>query len=332
MDTKDTENYMACRERTERLNLELGLIASVLHYDHLHHELPEEFTFPDFLFDTFTPPFGLLSELDFTFSHINVILSGPFVPSVHGALFNSRKLIDEKSMRFEFDKKKAKKINSDDYIYHPSQRLVNHLHHPDLWKVLLGTECASITEMTDIGSLVSFYNAKIRANDEDVVKKVMQRAERLSPADHAEYLRTDNHEDRLWEKIYESIAWSGLSGGTKRFAAASFLYACPDDCCTVDIISKTGIYTRMEKTPSPIGDGFTVTHVIPQRRVKFEETVPKEYEIGESEKFVLHCVRYRRNGSYSLNSSWVDVVAEWIANPQDLSIENGILTDKLKAE
>jgi hypothetical protein len=292
--------------------------------------LPEEFSFPDFDFQTFTPSFGLLSEIDFTFSHINVILSGPFVPSVHGPLFNSRKLIDEKSMKFEFDKKKGNKINSDAFVYQPDQRLVDHPDHPDLWKVILGTECASITEMTDIGAIVSFFNAKIRANDEDVVKRVMQRAERLAPVDHAEYLKTDNYEDCLWDKIYESIAWSSLSAGTKRFAAASFLYACPDDCCTVDIVSKTGIYTRMEKTPSLVGDGFTVTHVIPQRRAKFEEIVPDDYKIGDYEEFVLHCIRYRRNGLYSLNSPWVDIVSEWIANPKDLSYETGILTDKLR--
>jgi len=324
------EHYKKCLETAQKLNMDLGLLSTLNYYDVLHQHLPNDFSYPDFKFENFQPPFGVLSEIDFTFSHINILLSGEYNPAAHNRLFNSKRIIDEESMKVEFERKKDKRITLNTFDYDPEQRQLYHPQHRNLWHVLLSTECATITEIKPEGPKITYYQAKIRSNDEDIVDKLSQQAQYKAPEQFEEYLTTQNYLDILQQKAYESVAWSGLSAGTKRFAAAAFLHSCPDKKFAIDIASKTGVYTRIDKDSTRKGQEILITHTIPQRTHKFPETqIPEEWKIGQSEQFLLHCVQYTRNNTYSLKEPWVDLKAEWIANPQDTNQEKGIKTNKI---
>ena len=76
----------------------------------LHERMPSDFAYPDFKFENFKPPFGVFSEIDFTFSHINILLSGEYNPTVHNRLFNAKRAVEENLMRIEFERKRDKRI------------------------------------------------------------------------------------------------------------------------------------------------------------------------------------------------------------------------------
>ena len=155
---------------------------------------------------------------------------------------------------------------------------------------------------------MSWYQAKIRSNDEDIVDKLTLQAQYKAPEQHDQYAQIPNYTDILQQKAYESVAWAGESAGTKRFAAAAFLHSCADKRFTIDIVSKTGIYSRIEKDMTRKDKEITITHVVPQRANKFRGLqIPSSWEIGQSEKLVLHCIEYTRNKSYSLTEPWVDI-------------------------
>ena len=187
----------------------------------------------------------------------------------------------------------------------------------------MDTDCATVIEYkpTENIYITSHYKARIKDDDKTLVDLLIKK---IKSENRKASMNDSSVRQIVREKIYESIAWPGKTAGTKHFAAASFLYRNPDARFAIDIFSRTGIYTRIQKEPKEI----TITHVMPQRLDKFEQIDPA-FVIGNNEQFVLYCVRYKRNNNLSVNRQvpWVDVTYEWIADLNDPS--TGIRVNKL---
>jgi hypothetical protein len=310
------EQYRQCLDITHKANIEAGLLEPLRQYERI-----PQLSYPDIPFEKLSPPFGLLGEDLLTVSNICVTLFNQYGPR-HDRLFKTKTAIDAGSISEAVSVgKQGISLPSD---YNPTWRQVTHDRFPDLKKILMQTDCATIIEpRQNKGYMATNYKSKLFDDDDELVDMVIALC-------REERVKVDSKNDPVYRKkvrakIYESIAWTALAEGTKHFAAASFLYNCTDKRFVIDVHSSSGIYSRIEKDDEIV----SITHIMPQRREKFDEKVPDAWLLRDEEDFVLYCVEYSRNNNFSVTSPWVDIEREWIANPKKPSFQEGLPTEIL---
>lgn len=328
--------YQKCLETTNLMNIKMGLLQPLDLYDRIHQAFPDIFQFPDIPLSSLEPPFAILPERKLTHSYIGVILNGPFQPR-HDSLFVAKTPIDVNSINEELTsrKKPRRKVA---FEYKPSYRNVAkdglhdaHTGYSKLLSVLYETDCATVVEFkeNERAYIATHFKAKIYDDDENLVDLIIEQCKQNNIRIRSK--KNPAFRNRIRAKAYESVAWRGSSSGTKFFAASSFLYHCTDRKFVIDILSGAGVYTRINKDQSRKGREILITHMMPQRRSKFTGEIDEDWILGDSEKFVLYCVQYVRNNNFSpkRDVSWVDVIDEWIVNPEKPNREQGIHTNKL---
>ncbi len=322
------KEYGDCLNKTDLININVGLLKPFYLYDELHKIIPKKFKYPDIELDSLIHPFKEHEEMDFLYSHIGIILKNRYIEfGKHKNLFASKTRVDATSIegiikQFE---KKGRIMPSKYFKFEKEYKFINNKGYSDLTNILLGTECATITDQGLKGFRTFYYKAKIVAKDDILVNNFLKKSQKNDIIIPSSLHELASYKKKLRKKLYESIAWSGNSEGTKHFAAAAFLYTCTDKRFIIDIVSKAGIYTRICKER----DSTKIKHTMLQRKNKFIKKIPKKWVFGNWEKFIIYCVEYKRNNNWSLTAPWVDIEKEWIANPKKLDYKEGIETHKL---
>jgi hypothetical protein len=319
MSSEPTQDYDECARLTFDTNIRVGLLKPFHHYEVLNKISPNTFRYPIIDPLRLVHPFRHIPERTYPFSHIGVILHSRYTEKAQGHLFSSKTRVDITTINQEMDDLREQtctdSVPSNHFEYHPDARIVGHSDYDDLTDLFLRTDCATITCLGKEGYMTLYYKAKISVNDKKLVANLWNETQKrgISINDSENVYKT-----RLRRKMYEFVAWSANSQGTKHFAGTAFLQRCKESKFIIDIFSKCGIYTRIEKTEGK----NIITHFSIQRKDSLDgalNDLSDDWFIKSSEPFVIYGISYQSNDNLSITAPWVTRDGEFIIHPQNHS-------------
>lgn len=122
---------------------------------------------------------------------------------------------------------------------------------------------------------------------------------------------------QLADKLYEHVGWPN-TGGQKHLAASCLQLNLDAPGLAIDILSKSGAYTRLQLDSS---DNPAVRHILLQHKGALEKylktPIPADYLIEK--EYALLSLTYRRNETHELDRPWMVIVDQNIVHPEEPS-------------
>jgi hypothetical protein len=193
---------------------------------------------------------------------------------------------------------------------------VNSLDFSILYEILMMTDGATIVHWMKRERTFGAYSFKatIETPGDTAIRKLLKECDRNLDAvpkkDTPEY---EAFKRGLGRKVYEIIAWPHYGRGKKHRAAGRLAVLSPSSYLVVDVLSKAGIYSRIEVYDK--GKEIVTTHKVVQPASVFDSPPGEEYRIPGHPGHVIFAARYRRNNNYSLDSCWITLTDEFFVNP-----------------
>lgn len=305
--------YRKTLEITDLANVVRGLGTPFDYYDH-----SSEHRYPLIDLGLLRPPFR--EDIDeaqfFMHSHINVIIDGTLRKD-YERLIKEPTLVDKTAVDAVVETRKRKDEipvqGIQGYDYEGKHRLVTNDDFPILYEIIMRSDNASFIYYPkgDKGKFgLYLFRGRINPFEGSAVRRLVRDCEEHDVAiPKGKELR--RFKERLSRKIYEIIAWPWVGKGTKHLAAGRLVLLLGASRFCVDVLSKSGIYSRTEVDR----DEITTTHKMLQLSEIFgRRELPDEYVAGKERNYVLYSIRFRRNKHFSAESCWVDFDGDYFLN------------------
>ena len=120
---------------------------------------------------------------------------------------------------------------------------------------------------------------------------------------------------RLADKLYEHVAWPN-TGGQKHLAASCLHLNLDSPGLTIDILSKSGTYTRLssDQDRNPVVQHITIQHKEDLQPL-LTQPIPIDYLLDN--QYALVSFIYRRVNTYDLEQPWLMISEQELVCPEN---------------
>lgn len=218
-----------------------------------------------------------------------------------------------------------------DYEYGREDRFVKNEGFSDLLRAVATPDYGSIVTLdkTEEDYKMDFFNAKIDNVHRDCkegLKKKIDKEGLKRPKRNENENQYNTYMKKLVNKIYEMCGGSSATG-EKHFATGYLIQEFTNTKIAADIMSTTGIYTRIRRDPVNDKDedwGEVNGLEVNNTAILNVEDIPGDIEDEDyilennDEEYVILSVEYERNNRFDVDSNWLDVSKEYIIRPDEI--------------